>query len=213
MLQLNVNRTRGRAAKPVAGTEVRALTQADLALLATEKGVASTPIKRLRDSHHALARALAVGCTPAQAQLITGYSNSRISILQADPAFQELVAHYQGLESEVHGDMVDRMRTFGLDCVAELQERLDESPDDFSPSFLLEAAKTMADRTGAGPKSTQTNVNVNVNYADAIRAARERAARSAPPLEAGETKPILDLTPLPAVATPPAPAGEEEPGA
>jgi hypothetical protein len=197
LLQLNVNRTRGRAAKPIAAVETRQLVEADLALLATERGVTSTPIKRLRDSHHALARALAVGCTPAQAQVITGYSNSRISVLQADPAFQELVSHYRGMETDVHADMVERMKTLGLDALGELQERLEEDPSKFSEGLLLDVVKTLADRTGAGPSTKQTNVNVSVDYADMIRAARERSAR------------VIDHSP---VLAPPARPGEEEPG-
>jgi len=176
MLDLTIHRTRGRAASPITATQVRELVQSDLALLETEKGVTSTPLKRLRDSHHGLARALAAGMTPAQCQIITGYSPSRVSILQADPAFRELVDHYRGLETELHADMIERMKTLGLDALEELRERLEDSPEDFQPSMLLEITKVMADRTGAGPSSKQTSVNVSVNYADMIKSARERAA-------------------------------------
>ncbi len=175
MLNLNVNRTVGRAAKPVAAAEVRQLSAADLVLLTAEKGVSAPPIKKLRDSHHALARALAAGCKPAQCQIITGYSASRISILQADPAFQELVSHYAGHENDAHADMIERMKTLGLDALEELRERMEENPEDFSPSMLLEITKVMADRTGAGPATKSTSVQVNVNYADAVKAARERS--------------------------------------
>ena len=177
MLGLNLNRTRGRAAQPIMAVQTRELIPADLALLATEKGVTAPTVKKLRDSHHALARALAAGCTPAQAQIITGYSGSRISILQADPAFAELVAHYRGLETDLHADMIERMKTLGLDSLEELRERLDDAPEDFSPGMLLEIVKTMADRTGAGPASKSTNVTVAVNYADMVKAARERGSR------------------------------------
>ena len=53
-----------------------------------ERGVNVAPmLKRLRDSHHAVARLLAHGLTPFQVSLQTGYSPSRISTLQADPNF------------------------------------------------------------------------------------------------------------------------------
>jgi len=211
LLNLNITRTRGRAAKPVAAAEIRELIPADLAMLGTERGITAPVIKKLRDSHHALARALATGCTPAQAQIITGYSGSRISILQADPAFKELVSHYRGLETDLHADMVGRMKNLGLDCVAELQDRLDEEPEEFSPAFLLEVAKTMADRTGAGPKTQQTNVNVSVGYADLIRGARERAqAINDAPLSAQAS--VIEGSFLELPTSPPG-VGKEEPGA
>jgi hypothetical protein len=44
-------------------------------------------VAKLRDSHHALARALARGQTPIQASQATGYRVSRIYLLLRDPTF------------------------------------------------------------------------------------------------------------------------------
>jgi len=200
MLDLNITRTRGRAAQPITAVQIRELVESDLALLATERGITPQPIKKLRDSHHGLARALAAGMTPAQCQIITGYSPSRISILQADPAFQELVSHYRGLETELHADMIERMKTLGLDSLEELRERLEDKPEDFSPNMLLEIVKTMADRTGAGPATKSTSVNVQVNYADMVKAARERSSGAVTGAR------LIDISPN----SPPATSGKNE---
>jgi hypothetical protein len=49
----------GRKSVPCLAEVVRPLTEADRALLATERGIQPSAIKRLTDSHHALARVLA----------------------------------------------------------------------------------------------------------------------------------------------------------
>jgi hypothetical protein len=57
-LGLSAPRTRGRAARPPVATLGRELTPADIALLETERGTKAPRIAKLRESHHALARAL-----------------------------------------------------------------------------------------------------------------------------------------------------------
>lgn len=175
-MDLNLGiRTRGRAAKPVVAAELRRLEASDIALLATEKGVKAPSITKLRDSHHALARCLASGLRPAEASIVTGYSNSRISILQADPTFAELVEFYRSVETEALADLQRRMATMALDALQELHDRLLEDPEKISSSMLLEVIKTMADRTGNGPSSKSTQVSINVNLAERLEAARRRA--------------------------------------
>src|SRR5437763_11831740 len=88
--------------------EARALTEEEYAAVLVES--APPPrIKRLRDSHHALARALATGSTPQQASLTTGYSLSRISILQNDPSFRELMEYYRKTSDEAFLDLEGRI--------------------------------------------------------------------------------------------------------
>lgn len=170
-------RTRGRTAKSVELELVGEIVEADLALLGASRGSAAPPIKRLRDTHHALARVLASGASCADASAITGYSPSRISILQADPQFQELLAHYRGQSSEVVADFRNRMAGMGLDALQELQHRLEEDPDGFSSQLLLELTKVMADRTGHAPAGKGgTAVQVNVNLGERMAKARERTA-------------------------------------
>lgn len=220
-------RTRGRATKPLTAAYVRDLTAADIALLGTERAIQPRPIQRLRDSHHALARTLALGYGPNEASALTGYSVSRISILQADPAFAELLAFYKDDASEeflaLKAQLDQRMLATALTAESILRERLEEEPETLKAKELNEIAVNRADRLGYGPKSTQ--VNVNIDMAEALRAARERAAKAdqsgAPPLQPqpGGVSPVHAL-PSPVVLqgapepSAPAPeAGSSEPAA
>ena len=54
-LDLDIVRTRGRAAVPVTASYVRDLGEADVALITSEKGSKAPSLKRLSDPHHALA--------------------------------------------------------------------------------------------------------------------------------------------------------------
>lgn len=168
-------RTKGRAVKQVTFGPARELTAADLALLASERGVKPTEIKVLRERHHALARCLAGGMSPAQASVITGYDPSRISVLKADPMFQALIKDYESMSAGVTADFVERSNVLALTVVNRLQETVEDDQTALSPSVLLEIGKFAADRTGNGPSSKTQNVNVNVNLGDRLRAARERS--------------------------------------
>lgn len=174
-LGLDITRTRGRAPKPVPAVELRDLTDADLALLDTEKGVRAPTIKKLKESHHALARALASGMRPAEAAQVTGYSLSRISIIQADPAFKDLMEVYRAEVGEAYDVLHGKMAAMAVDAVEEMHERLLDDPTEFSTNQLLDVAKTFADRTGFGPATKSTTVNVNVDLANRLEAGRRRA--------------------------------------
>ena len=167
---------RGRPQADLEASFVRELTQSDLSLLDQPRGVFSRPISKLRDSHHALARALAAGMKPGEASLITGYSLSRISVLQADPTFRELLEFYRSSTDDIYASLHDRMATLSLDAIEELRERLDTSPEEFTPGGLLEMVKTFADRTGHAPTTKNLNVNVDISgFAEKLDAARKRA--------------------------------------
>ena len=106
---------------------------------------------------------------------LTGYSVSRISILQNDPAFQELLASYA---DDVQGEWVDQeaqLVSLSSDAMAVLADKLEDEPEAFTPGTLIEIAKLGADRTGHGPQSkTTNNVNVHVGFGERLRAAAER---------------------------------------
>lgn len=171
----------------------RELRESDLALLATERHVAPSHVQRISSRHHALARSLASGMPAIEAALCTGYTTSRISVLKADPAFQELIAHYTKVEGDVAADLGQRMATLGVEAAEVLAERLETTPESFANDELSDLMKVAADRTGHGPASRTTNVNVNVNLGDRLRAARERAA-SAPLLPSTPGGPVARST-------------------
>jgi hypothetical protein len=167
---------------------VRALGDADLALLASERGTQKPPalVNGLRERHHALARCLARGSTPADASAITGYSLSRISILEQDPSFKELMAHYAQVKDFAFADFHDRASAVALDGINIIADRLEEDPAAISTGQILEIVKSLADRTGNSPVTKSTNMNVNVDMTARLTAARARVqSLRAPPKDSG----------------------------
>jgi hypothetical protein len=112
------------------------------------------PLQRVRDTHHKLARTLAEGYTHVEASALTGFSPSRISILQQDPSFKELVQFYRQRVDAAHADVIERLKGASLDALTEIQDRLHESPESFKVSELLEIMSRGFDRSGYGPSST-----------------------------------------------------------
>lgn len=166
----------GRQPKRLHAEVLRTLTEPDLALLATERGVQPSAIKRISERHHALARCLASGMSTTDTCAITGYTGSRISILKDDPAFKELVAFYQTAKAEAVQDLSTKLTEVAREAVGILQDRMELEPESLDAGTLLDLAKFGADRTGHGPQSRTTNVNVNVNLADRLSAARKRVS-------------------------------------
>lgn len=139
----------------------RALGGNDLALL-RPGNISAMPVKKMRESHHALARLLASGMKNVEVSAITGYSQSRISILKADPAFQELMQHYTEIKDSAFADVYGQMSALSVDVLTELRERLEDSPENFGNSALMNFLAMLLDRTGHGPKSKVENVTVHV---------------------------------------------------
>lgn len=148
---------RGRRPRSCAAAISRQLTREDILHLGTLQNgdleSEASPIKRIRSSHHMLARLLAEGRKEAECQLITGYSSSYVSVIKHDPGFKELLAHYKSTLEEVYVNVHERLQSLGLDSVEELQARLAEEPDSFSTRELIELASFGMDRAGHGPQS------------------------------------------------------------
>lgn len=178
-LDLDIIRTRGRARVPLDAELARELTAADVALLATERGVQAPAVKHLKASHHALARCLASGMRPAEASMATGYSASRISILQADPAFRDLISVYTAQVSENFEAGLEAMKSLHADSVELLHERVIEG--EIETPDLIKIVEKVSDRVGLGPKSTTVAVTVDAT-AVRLEAARRRAG-------------LIDITP------------------
>lgn len=187
MLGLEVVRTRGRAAREAPATLVRALEPADLSALSSERGVTAPPLKRVKDRHHALARALASGMAPGVAAVAVGIQGSTVSILCADPAFKELLAFYRSETDAAYRSLHEELSGISMDAAAEIRKRLedDEMVGKMSLDTLTELVKMGADRTGFGPQSKSTNVNVTVDFGARLEAARRRVAE----------RKVIDVTP------------------
>lgn len=172
-MDLDLIRTQGRPPKQILSNIVRELTAGDLAALGEAVASAAPPIKAIRASHHRLAKALAEGMKPGEAALACGYSLSRVSILQSDSTFQDLIEHYRGTVNEVFRDRVEAMAATFDDALEIVNEKLQD--DDVKLEEALKVVTTMADRIGHGAATKSTQVNVNVDLSARLDAARRRA--------------------------------------
>lgn len=133
----------------------RDLGPEDLALL--HSGIVQAPqdpkapLASLREPHHMLARLLAEGKSVVEVSAITGYSTSRIRTLQMDPAFKELMAHYEETIVFAEADVQAQIKHVALTAGSILQERLETDPDSFSNKDLKDLFQTGLDRIGHGP--------------------------------------------------------------
>lgn len=173
-LDLDTIRTRGRAPAFLTATYVRDLDEADIVALGAEQGVKAPALKRISDRHHALARAISSGLPPGEAALICGYDISRVSILQADPAFQELLSFYRDEKDKAFRNVQDKLAGLASDVIDEIQTRIEDEPEKIPMGQLIQLASFAADRSGNGPQTSTTNLNVNVGMADKLEAARRR---------------------------------------
>lgn len=145
---------RGRKPKFARFDVLRELNGSDMEMLLSppEHGVKTPLLTKLRNSHHMLARLLAEGRKAQECSAITGYSPSRISILQRDPAFKDLVSYYAAQAREVYLNVHERLAALGMSTVEELQERLETDPEAFSNRELMELAEMALDRSLTKPK-------------------------------------------------------------
>lgn len=171
-------RIKGRASRPLTAVVVRPLTEEDLAKLKVERGVKPPALQQMRDSHHFLARCLALGTRPAEASAVTGYSTSRISILLGDPTFQELLSFYRENTNEKFFNMKalaeDRMWANLLSAEAKINADFEE--DKVGSATANKIAVDRMDRLGLGPTSKTSNVSVLVD-ASQLQAVKDRLSK------------------------------------
>jgi hypothetical protein len=164
---------RGRPSAQLSVKIVRPIRVSDLAALASGP-IEGPQVKRLTDRHHGLARLLAAGVAPGEAAAIMNYDNGRVSILQNDPAFVELVSLYRGRVDEAFVSTMDQLSGMNRDVILELRERLENDPSAFSNEELRRLMETSLDRTGYGPTHKQ-ETTVTISLSEKLDLARKRA--------------------------------------
>ncbi len=171
---IDIGSLMGRRGTSVTAAEMRPLTEADIERITDEERATKAPcLKKLRQRHHALARALASGMPQGEAAISCGYTQSYVSIIESSPAFAELVRFYEGEVKKEYLGTHEAMAGLSRDTIDILTERVEDDPDKLSVGQLIEISKLGLDRTGHGP-STSSTVNVKVGLADKLAAARER---------------------------------------
>lgn len=146
-LNISTSTARGRRPVLVEAEVIREINDADLELLAQPGTEPANIIKRLTDRHHSLARLLASGTPENECAAIVGYHLSRVSILKADPAFQELLALYQREVKTQFATTLEHMSGLSRDALLELRDRLEETPEKFTNNELRVLVTDMIDRT------------------------------------------------------------------
>lgn len=168
-------RGRGNGGRPRASIVleyVRDMTPEDLEELAGPREVRLPAVKRLRYTHHRLARMVALGQKGVDISQLAGFSQSRLSILSNDPAFQELVEFYKTQVDEIFADAAEEIADMGMDYMRELYNRFEQDPESFSKKELYEFGSGHLNRTilpdkskgtPQGGSSTPAVKNININ--------------------------------------------------
>lgn len=156
---------------------LRELDEKDIMLVQSgacpPKNTSSITVK-MRDRHHWIARLVAQGNDKVEISALTGMSLSRLDILADDPAFLELVSHYRAESKEYYIDTLKRISHLAGHAVEELQERLENSPEEFSIKDLMKLSTDLLDRTGFGPQQ-----KLQVATVDIVAYLKELKARNA----------------------------------
>lgn len=183
--------SQGRPPQALIADYCRDITEEDLTLVLTQPAISSQVeskgrLKKLRESHHWVARLLAHGVTSAEAMIITGMSDTRISQLQTNPAFQDLLATYrvrvaagEDLGMGFQLNQIDRLKSVVADATQELHDRLDEEPESFSNQFLVHMVEKLGDRSGLAPTSRTENISLTISgdTLDAVKSAIDSRAK------------------------------------
>ena len=176
-----IGRPQGNAGQVLA---VRELDPAELVQLAPgmrTPGLTYFP-KKLRESHRRIARLIAAGLRQNEVAARSGYSLSRITILNACPAFQDLVATYR---EAIDKEFVSSVETFvelatgnmitAERMIADRLEEAEEEGESIPMKYLISISRDAADRFGYGKRSTQ--VNLNADFATLLDKAIARTAK------------------------------------
>lgn len=162
-------------------TAVRELRKEDLARFAELRR--GHVVKRLRDSHHHIAKMFASGMDAVQVAQRVGRTPASIRTIRKSPAFEQLLAEYRAIATEAWADSVDTYFDLASSNMvrAELQiaDRLgeaEEAGETLPVRDLLAISRDAADRFGYGKRSTQ--VNVNADFAALLEKAIRRSGKS-----------------------------------
>lgn len=162
---------------------VRSMTEDDLESLrlpSRRQGL----VGPLRDSHHNIARLLALGLKNYEVADRTGFSESRVSVLSKDPAMLELIAQKRALVEDSFREEADAFMTNAVanmrKAERQLGDRLDAADEAGAPLPVRELVAITSDRMdrfGYGKKSL--NLNVNLDFAAKLEAAIARTKKVA----------------------------------
>ena len=131
-----------------------------------------------RESHHAVARMLAIGMSLSMIRQRTGRSARSISLLLADPSFQELIAIYSERVDEKWEEVTDRYLDLGISNMIRAESLIAdklEADDEVPITVLDKISQGRADRFGYSKNST---LRVEHDFASALDKAISRSDKA-----------------------------------
>lgn len=179
--------SRGAVAEPLVMEVARELTHDDLRLLSAGPKVGVPVLQRIRATHHRQAALLAEGKSVTDVALIIGCTTARITQLQNDPAFAELIVYYrdQIMTAQISdaARLKDKIIDVGEMAVNELAERLED--DDrrrrMHVADVRKIAEFAMDRTVAPPQVAASTpappAAITINFGTPIRTPSELTGR------------------------------------
>ena len=142
----------------------------------------ASALDHYRERHHAVARLVAIGATPEFIRRQTGVTFRRISLLTADPTFNELVSGYRAKVDEAWNRNVDQYMDLGMgnmilseSMITDRLEKADEEGEELPLLTLNRLSQDRADRFGY-PKTTQ--VEHKHDFAALLDRAIERSGKA-----------------------------------
>ena len=156
-----------------------------------------------RESHHAVARMFAVGMSASAIRQRTGRTARSLSLLLADPSFQELIEFYTQRVEEKWEENVDRYLDLGISNMIRAESLIAdklEADDEVPITVLDKISQGRADRFGYSKNST---LRVEHDFASALdkaisRSDKARVIEHQPPQGEGQ----LRTQPQPALERP-----------
>jgi len=140
-------------------------------------------VAKFRESHHVVAKLFAAGLKGQDVAARTGYAPNWIAQLHNDPAFQELLAKYRDLDTQLFLEGRDEFYSLATKNMIQAERQLSDKMDEADESSellptreLISIVADRADRFGYGKRGTK--FNVNVDFADALQRAIKRSGKT-----------------------------------
>ena len=156
-----------------------------------------TLIDYYKEQHQAVARMLASGMTESMVRQRTGYSTRRLTLLQADPTFNELIAVFRKRIEEKWEANLDTYIDLGMANMirseAQIAEHLDKSEDtgELLPVATLDRiSQGRADRFGYSKHAT---IHHQHDFATAMDKAIARSNAAKPVSQVDSSPPVIEV--------------------
>lgn len=182
---------RGRPAQPLSLDIVRELCAEDLTRCADGPITSAPPLQKIRAAHHRPAKLIAEGYTLIEVAAVCGTTPQRLSQLQNDPAFANLVAYYHDQSMTALIDDQARLKSQRVDIAGMANEEIISrlSNEDKVKSIPLGELRKLSELDPLTPQHPAITggappANITLNFGTALREVKDVAP------EVGNTKTI-----------------------